>query len=908
MPTTSFLETLRAESSAAEFHAKICEETPNLKRDVESGLRQYLEKEQARGVFAEFPDALFTFTRDSIVEWLSSEHLDRYTRLGLVRAIDDGRWEDLCSAHRDRVKFGTAGPRQMAALTHDELVSLRDDGFRAEILKGPNTINNVTIALLTTGVARFCRRAGKRRVSITYDSRVFGRGFADFVAAIFLRELDANAEVFVFDRSSPMPEMSYSVAYLRADLGILISASHNPERYNGYKVATETGAQLDPAMRKEVERAIYGDGEGSPGVTLADVSEILALSASMTEADPLSELDRNPADAGALLGPEAKVDAHRLVILGTEARSLEENGFASRDIHGPHAAHVASHVLRRPEEELSVIHSAFYGNGEAALTNGMQAIGLAAPRTVDEYARLDGIFPRFSGNEPKPLIPDPGNSAGHAHAWALVLRDFVEQSGGLHEAFAGVDLLVGTDPDADRLGVVSPIRVDEVPESTKDRDVQLIPFVVPEEDVDAVGFGGLRLLSANDAWTLIVAYRIEQFSKKLAAGELPEGLRFNIVKTHVTTDALARLADYARGLSPALEIEIIEPSVGFSLVAEKIRDGWERGSINLGGAEESGGFSIGGAPPIFFTLLRLFETDGDFSIATDTLDASAESPILRVDDGSYFAYSTSEVREAIEYLVESEILVASEGRATLATRIAELREDHESYWSGLRPFAAGAPGERLGKRGHTMEKDGLLAAVLALEVAAVAKSEGSTLDAYLRQRIYENPAIGYFSTTNQALEFPNTVAGTQNKIAVLRRALGVASSICAGDTLELAGQAVTDVEIFIPDSPKYADPKNFPISDFESLIGALSTLGRSPDSEAPPSFFPEEGIRLHFGRGSGCHLTIRPSGTENKLRFYVQWCASTLEEGGGSLTARMLACDRTAFDIAKAAQALVGDA
>src|SRR5439155_13549201 len=110
--------------------------------------------------------------------------------------------------------------------------------------------------------------AQRARVAVTWDSRVHGRGLADLVAAVFLKE---GLDVYLFDVSSPMPEMSFSVAEFKLDLGILISASHNPEAYNGYKVSDPVGAQLSPSLRKAIEASIYGDPENAiPPVTLED--------------------------------------------------------------------------------------------------------------------------------------------------------------------------------------------------------------------------------------------------------------------------------------------------------------------------------------------------------------------------------------------------------------------------------------------------------------------------------------------------------------------------------------------------------------------------------------------------------------------------------------------------------------
>ncbi|MBI3291796.1 MAG: hypothetical protein HYZ73_03170, partial [Elusimicrobia bacterium] len=194
-----------------------------------------------------------------------------------------------------------------------------------------------------------------------------------------------------------------------------------------------------------------------------------------------------------------------------------------------------------------------------------------------------------------------------------------------------------------------------------------------------------------------------------------------------------------------------------------------------------------------------------------------------------------------------------------------------------------------------MEKDGLLAAVIMTEIAAHAKAHGKTLYQFLNDEVYLNPEIGYFATTPLALEFENSPIGQGQKIQAIQNVLELARRVVHGEAVTIAGERVKGVTTFVPRDQKYADPKNFPVANYSDLMETLSDENLKKDPSKIRSFFPEEGVRFFFDtpKTGVHHLTIRPSGTENKLRFYVQWTAGKgLSEE--NVTKRRLQIDRTA--------------
>ncbi|RME03382.1 MAG: hypothetical protein D6816_10485, partial [Bacteroidetes bacterium] len=169
-------------------------------------------------------------------EWLTDENFLRISpnvRNGIYKAVEDGRWEDIVNTFRKKMSFGTGGIRGFMAMDRDSIIRLKEEGLDAPILKGPNTINNIVLLLTSAGVAQFGRERGFSKIVIGYDSRIRGGDFAKLIAQEFLAY---GFTVYLFDEACPFPEVTFAIPHVKADMGILLSASHNDYRYNGYKL------------------------------------------------------------------------------------------------------------------------------------------------------------------------------------------------------------------------------------------------------------------------------------------------------------------------------------------------------------------------------------------------------------------------------------------------------------------------------------------------------------------------------------------------------------------------------------------------------------------------------------------------------------------------------------------------
>lgn len=723
---------------------------------AKQGIDEFLRNARAQG---QIDEQAYEQADQNVIkglqDWMTDDSIARISpslQDGLRRAISEQRWEDIVNAFRQPARFGTGGIRGMMAFDKDSIVQLKDDGIGASILKGTNTINDIVLLLASTGVAKFGKEQQPplEKVVIGYDSRIRGHDFAKLVAQLFLYY---DYSVYFFDEACPYPEITFAIPYseIKGDIGILISASHNDFRYNGYKLSCSNGSQFDPEQRDKM----YNDY-----IAKAKPSDIQLV--------PFSEA---PPEKLIFLGghePLSDFDYH-----GREDRIV--------NTHRAHCEHVKTFVLtkdlaqrqRDTADPLSIAYCAFHGVGRKAVPRLLREVGFADVRIITEGGLndLNGLFPSFSSEPGKEQQPDPGD----LRAARKAVEAFKKQ--GDLGSFDDIDILIGTDPDADRCGVVA-----KVPENQR--------FLYDGED--------WTLLSADSMWALLLWYRLQQEIEQ--QGRVQEAEKQFIVLSHTTSDSVALLAK-KHGLG------VIKTWVGFAALAASVRDVWEH--------------------------KELFE-----------LVEGRPSSDLNVED-----LQSSDAREQAEALRVAELChpFVCEYQGILgANRSVNVAAMEQS--NGFSILGAPPPDERsLGVGGHVRDKDGTLAALLIAEIASWAKERGTTIFELIDQKIYMDPDVGLFINLYEPDpidgEYPG-IQGDRKKKDILRRALGYFQLALAGD-VTIAGQQVTDAVIYR--TGKYDE-----------------IYKRTYDFQ-----FPDEGIRFYLGNELN-HVTVRPSGTGNSLRFHVQ--------------------------------------
>jgi phosphomannomutase len=731
---------------------------------AEQGIGSYLQAERDRGRIAGsyYEDAVAK-TMPNLRRWLLADVLDRISpnlRDGLRQAIRREQWVALANAFARDVAFGTGGIREKMGANRDVILKLKDEGIHAPIIKGPNTINDVVYLLTSAGTAKFGseRTPPLTKVVIGFDSRVRGADFARLIAGLFLAY---GYTVYLFDEACLYPSVTYAVPKLRADIGVFISASHNDLRYNGYKLSCQNGSQFDPAERNK----LYDDY-----IARVQFTDIRTM--------PLSDAAR---DKLWFLGGVKSTDG-RVVKDGEHAGlpladPLPDAGdlYAGRehriiDLHTMHTEHVKTFILR-PEmirhatRPLSIGYSAFNGSGRKAVPRLLSEIGFKSVRRIMKLDPLDGMFPVFCSEPGREQQPDPGDW----RAADIAVAAFKEEYG---REWENVDLIIGTDPDADRCGLIV-----KLPEHQR----QAYPHP---------GTGELRdyaLLSADEVWPAILWYRLTYEIERF--GRVRDAEKKFITLSHTTTDLLVRIAR-------KFGLGVLKTWVGFAQLAAGTRAVWD-----LHRGRDTDGLTEGGAWPRY--------------------EEGRRRPGDRLCNRTIHSW---EAMDDPRRCINMGALEQSNGFSILG----DVPPDERS----------------LGRGGHVRDKDGTFAAVLIAELAAYTKESGTHLLDMLDENLYLDPDIGLYVTHYEPDPLDGEyegLAGYTKKRKILEKAEGL-MTVCAGGSVQLGGLSVKDTVAYR--TGKY---------DVVNWAG-----------------FPDEGFRFFFDAERRSHLTIRPSGTSNALRFHVQ--------------------------------------
>lgn len=401
--------------------------------------------------------------RKKAEEYLSLETHPHF-RDDLEKVLQSGNLEDLNDRFYTQLSFGTGG-------------------LRGVIGGGYNRMNPFIVQQATQGLANYILKTTEQgSVAIAYDSRNFSDLFSDEAA----RVLSANGiKVYLFTSLRPTPELSFAVRELKATAGIVVTASHNPSEYNGYKVYWSDGGQIVPPQDGEIIREVRSVGKN---IKVMDKAEAV--------------------EQGLIEFVDEKIDsAYRGIVKGCSLRP---------------------DLLREHGKDLKVVYTPLHGTGSTMLPQALGEMGIAV-KMVPEQAEPDGNFPTVD-------YPNPEEASAMKMATDLGRKE-------------GADLVMGTDPDADRLGIA-----------------------VPAED------GSFVLVTGNQLGALLADYI---FSSRKELGNLPQKPAF--VKTIVTTE-LQRLIAEDKGA------ESFDVLTGFKYIAEKIRGFESSGHTYIFGGEESYGY------------------------------------------------------------------------------------------------------------------------------------------------------------------------------------------------------------------------------------------------------------------------------------------------------------------------------
>ena len=407
--------------------------------------------------------------QDNFKKWLDYAELPDYLREDL-NSMDEKTKED---AFYTNLEFGTAGMRGL-------------------IGAGTNRINIYVVRQATEGLARLIEEKGdefkKRGVAIAYDSRHFSPEFAFESAAVLAKH---GIKSYVFESLRPTPELSFAVRHLGTFAGIMITASHNPAPFNGYKVYGEDGGQMPPHDADALTDYIRAI-ENPFAIEVADV-----------EAEKASGLIEVIGDA---------IDAEYL----KEVKDVNIN----------------QKLIDEYGKDMKIVYTPLHGTGEMLARRSLAQAGFDSVEVVEAQAVADPDFSTVKS-------PNPESQAAFALAEELGRK-------------VGADVLVATDPDADRVGVE-----------------------VLQKD------GSYLNLSGNQIGAIMAKYILEAHK---SAGTLPANAA--LCKSIVSTDLVTKIAEsYGATMFNVL--------TGFKFIAEKIQEFEEKHNHTyMMGFEESFGYLI----------------------------------------------------------------------------------------------------------------------------------------------------------------------------------------------------------------------------------------------------------------------------------------------------------------------------
>lgn len=408
---------------------------------------------------------------ESYEKWLASDALDAAAKDELIAVKDDAK--ELEDRFYRGLEFGTAGMRGVLGI-------------------GLNRINIYNVRQASYGVAVYVNKEGaeaaKKGVLIGYDTRIMSREFAEETAKVLAK---AGVKVYLFDTVHSVPEVSFGIRELGCAAGVMITASHNPKEYNGYKVYGPDGGQLPPEAVQTVIDAM--DSIDIFDVEYTSLDE--AMASGMVE----------------VVGPE--LNEKFLQVVQTQQQNPE--------------------AVKAVADTFKLIYTPFHGTGSRPVKEILKRIGFKNVLVVKEQDTEDGNFPTVKS-------PNPENKEGFTLAIEMAKEN-------------DVDVIIGTDPDCDRVGIVV-------------RDAE----------------GQYRTLTGNQTGALLVDYILRSKQEK---GILPaNGM---VIKTIVTTELAAAIAK-------SYGAECMSLLTGFKYIGEKMTDFQKKGNYTyMIGFEESYGYLVG---------------------------------------------------------------------------------------------------------------------------------------------------------------------------------------------------------------------------------------------------------------------------------------------------------------------------
>ena len=350
-------------------------------------------------------------TASNIEKWLSCD-IPMGFRNTILRSMKNNEWYEILESFNNEIFYGTSSIRAKMVCSLESNQTLKDlkklssSSFCDDVLQGTNTFNPVTLLIFAIGLANHSKKSRYKRIVIGYDNRIQSKSFATMLCDFFLT---FGFRTYLFDHMCSSPELVFSIKKLGADLGVMITASHNDKRFNGIKVFTKFGGQPTYKEKNQIVHAIGNNYKRN----LELISNFLK-----TREQEKHKLHSN----------HIRINSEEI-----STKYIEYLFNFISDIP----------IVKKNSKKLKIGFCSINGTGYKPASKLLKKLGIS-PLYIHSMIRPDPLFSSFKSNQT--LEP------GHDRVYEKIINEFIKEYG--KKQLENLDALLFTDPDSDRIGMI----------------------------------------------------------------------------------------------------------------------------------------------------------------------------------------------------------------------------------------------------------------------------------------------------------------------------------------------------------------------------------------------------------------------------------------------------------------------
>ena len=350
-------------------------------------------------------------TASNIEKWLSCD-IPMGFRNTILRSMKNNEWYEILESFNNEIFYGTSSIRAKMVCSLESNQTLKDlkklssSSFCDDVLQGTNTFNPVTLLIFAIGLANHSKKSRYKRIVIGYDNRIQSKSFATMLCDFFLT---FGFRTYLFDHMCSSPELVFSIKKLGADLGVMITASHNDKRFNGIKVFTKFGGQPTYKEKNQIVRAIGNNYKRN----LELISNFLK-----TREQEKHKLHSN----------HIRINSEEI-----STKYIEYLFNFISDIP----------IVKKNSKKLKIGFCSINGTGYKPASKLLKKLGIS-PLYIHSMIRPDPLFSSFKSNQ----TLEPSNSI----VYQKIISEFVKEYG--KKKLETLDAILFTDPDSDRIGMI----------------------------------------------------------------------------------------------------------------------------------------------------------------------------------------------------------------------------------------------------------------------------------------------------------------------------------------------------------------------------------------------------------------------------------------------------------------------